>query len=202
MTARSHVPDKELQGYMTKWERDLEFYAKATGSEAVTPAQHKMFLLRMCSAGLHTHLGYTKATEGTLATIRQEIANWLHRTQPQGKGGGFAALEEAQVADDEDGDYDVGPEATERLLEEDPSGALLAVVKKGLRTTRAAPKGVEKGATRAEKAAARAKRAAARRVVPELVSNAELKTILLMRALFALSESRLEDQSGCRKTTR
>ena len=56
--------------------------------------------------------------------------------------------------------------------------------------------------TKVEKAAAREKRAAARRVVHELVSNAELRTILLMRALFALSESRLEDQSGCRKTTR
>ena len=145
MTARSHVPDKELQGYMTKWERDLEFYAKATGGEAVTPAQHKMFLLRMCSVGLHTHLGYTKATEGTLATIRQEIANWLHRTQPQGKGGGFAALEEAQLADTgaeyEEGDFDVGPEATQRLLEEDPSGALLAVVKKGLKDNKSGGKG-------------------------------------------------------------
>ena len=36
-------------------------------------------------------------------------------------------------ADYEDGDFDVGPEATQRLLEEDPSGVLLAVVKKGLK---------------------------------------------------------------------
>ena len=96
MNPRFHVPDKELQGYMTKWERDVEFFAKATGTQGVTPAQHKMFVLRMCSAGLHTHLGYCKATEASLAVIRQEIANWLHRTLPQGKDGGFAALEEAQ----------------------------------------------------------------------------------------------------------
>ena len=95
MNLRFHVPDKELQGYMTKWERDVEFFAKATGTQGVTPAQHKMFVLRMCSAGLHTHLGYCKATEASLAVIRQEIANWLHRTLPQSKGGGFAALEEA-----------------------------------------------------------------------------------------------------------
>ena len=137
MMARSHVPDKELQGYMTKWERDLEFYAKATGTEAVSDAQHKMIILRMCSVGLHTHLGYTKATEGNLATIRQEIANWLHRVQNPGKGGGLSALEEAYTEDasanNEDDEFDVGPEATQRLLEEDPSGALLAVVKKGLK---------------------------------------------------------------------
>ena len=82
---------------------------------------------------------------GLLATIRQEIANWLHRTQPQGKGGGFAALEEAQAGDtgaeNEDGDFDVGPEATQRLLEEDPSGALLAVVKKGLKDNKSGGKG-------------------------------------------------------------
>ena len=71
MNPRFHVPDKELQGYMTKWERDVEFFAKATGTQGVTPAQHKMFVLRMCSAGLHTHLGYCEATEASLAVIRQ-----------------------------------------------------------------------------------------------------------------------------------
>ena len=79
----------------------------------------------------------------------QEIANWLHRTQPHGKGGGFAVLEEAQVedagVDTEEGDLDVGTEATQRLLEEDPTGALLAVVKKVFKDNKSGGKGGKKG---------------------------------------------------------
>ena len=83
-----------------------------------------MFVLRMCSAGLHTHLGYCKATEASVAVIRQEIANWLHRILPHNKGGGFAALEEAQgtasaslsgenTTDDEDDTPDMGSETAQ-----------------------------------------------------------------------------------------
>ena len=56
MNPRSAVPNKDLQGCITEWERDIEFYAKATCSEGIAAPQHKMFFLRMCSSALRTHL--------------------------------------------------------------------------------------------------------------------------------------------------
>ena len=45
------------------------FYQKTTA------AQHRMYLLRMCSAGLRTHLRYGRATDAGIAVIRQEISD-------------------------------------------------------------------------------------------------------------------------------
>ena len=50
MNPKMAVPDKDLQGYITEWEGDLEFYFKATGEQAIPAPQHRMFMLRMCSA--------------------------------------------------------------------------------------------------------------------------------------------------------
>ena len=42
MKPRSAVPNKFLQGCITEWERDIEFYAKATSSEGITPPQQNV----------------------------------------------------------------------------------------------------------------------------------------------------------------
>ena len=44
MNAKVAFPDKDkdLQGYITEWERDLEFYFKATGTQGIIAPQHEM----------------------------------------------------------------------------------------------------------------------------------------------------------------
>ena len=59
-----------------------------------------MFLLRIWSPALRTHLRYQRAADAELAGLRIEIADYLHEVLAQGKGGRLATLEVAPGAED------------------------------------------------------------------------------------------------------
>ena len=82
---KAAVPDKDVQGYITEWERHLEFYLKETREQAISAPQHRMFMLRMWSAGLRTHLRYFKTTDAEIVVLRQEIFDYVHSCPKQGR---------------------------------------------------------------------------------------------------------------------
>ena len=98
MSPKVAVADKDIRGYTTQWEKELEFYHKATGKSAVDADQHRMFMLNMCSSVLRTHLRYRRMIDAEISVLRVEIADYLHETLPQGKGGRLAALDGAPGA--------------------------------------------------------------------------------------------------------
>ena len=78
MNSKVAVLDKDLQGYITELKRHFEFYIKATGQQAMFTPQHKMFMLRMCSPRLRTHLRYRKAIDAVIAVLCAQISDYIH----------------------------------------------------------------------------------------------------------------------------
>ena len=44
-----------------------------------------MYFLRICLAGLRTHVDYRRATEADIGVMRQEISNYFHQVLTEGK---------------------------------------------------------------------------------------------------------------------
>ena len=97
MSPKVALADRDIEGYMTQWEKELEFYHQATGKSAVDADQHRMFMLNMCSPAFRTHLRYRKMMDAELSILRVEIADYLHETLGQAKGGRSQPSTERQV---------------------------------------------------------------------------------------------------------
>ena len=77
---KKKVPDKDLQGYLIEWERDLAFYFKMTNKRAIDDDQHKMHLMNMRSVALQTHFFYREPIhQSEMGGIRCEIDDYLNR---------------------------------------------------------------------------------------------------------------------------
>ena len=144
MFPRAEVPDKEIQGAIAEWERDIEIYRRATGKLGVDEDQHKMLLKRMCSLELQKNLRAREPFTPDMAALRQEIADYLAETLPRAKGKSgvrFAALgeKEAEGAAEEEV---AGEDWTDEDLQDMSHGQLMALVKNNKLKT---PKGKGKG---------------------------------------------------------
>ena len=144
MFPRAEVPDKEIQGAIAEWERDIEIYRRATGKLGVDEDQHKMLLKRMCSLELQKNLRAREPFTPDMAALRQEIADYLAETLPRAKGKSgvrFAALGEKEPEGAAEEEV-AGEDWTDEDLQDMSHGQLMALVKNNKLKT---PKGKGKG---------------------------------------------------------
>ena len=149
MFPRAEVPDKEIQGAIAEWERDIEIYRRATGKLGVDEDQHKMLLKRMCSLELQKNLRAREPFTPDMAALRQEIADYLAETLPRAKGKSgvrFAALGEKELEGAAEEEV-AGEDWTDEDLQDMSHGQLMALVKNNKLKT---PKGKGKGKGKAK----------------------------------------------------
>ena len=149
MFPRAEVPDKEIQGAIAEWERDIEIYRRATGKLGVDEDQHKMLLKRMCSLELQKNLRAREPFTPDMAALRQEIADYLAETLPRAKGKSgvrFAALGEKEPEGAAEEEV-AGEDWTDEDLQDMSHGQLMALVKNNKLKT---PKGKGKGKGKAK----------------------------------------------------
>ena len=99
MLPRGAVADKDLQGAIVSWDKDIEVYRKATGEPGVDPVQHRMLPVQMCSPELRKSPRIREHFVLDFAAMRQEISDYFRETLPRGKGGRIAAFEETPGAE-------------------------------------------------------------------------------------------------------